>query len=495
MKENTEEYKEGTFIHGVAASEHIDSSGERIKVSGIDISSLTKDGIFNLEHNSKEASQMIGKILEAKKILKESDCANDSHKKFWNKLKTPFIYVYGELFDGVGHQAAKDISAMLRYDEHMDKRKTKKLINFSIEGSTLAKEGNRITKCIARKVSITLTPCNKVCEAEIVTKPKENMKTKKSVIDKILGKSEDNVVELVKAKRFNNLYTPSLKVKLKPKAPSPKESYTPITPATDEHRTGTEIKPKRVFKPGQEPDKMKVGDRITYKKPKGRTGRDIYTDPDTFKSKDLDKSTRAGREHDKKVASGEKSKWEAKYKPKRGKEKGVHHADRDFNRFKDKKKNRPGQSEAGSYIKGNKRRATSDWGAVSSKENKEDVKVMHQKVISEQKQIKRPNLPKSDKYMSNVRKALIAGSGMGAPSAKTGTAALSKEDMKIKMVEVCKSISNDNWETFHKREQLTTFIQQQLPKLNKKQVLALSKVVAYMHEKKKEAKLAGILDE
>lgn len=103
----------------------------------------------------------------------------------------------------------------------------------------------------------------------------------------------------------------------------------------------------------------------------------------------MNKSTRSGREHDKKVAAGKKSKWEAKYKTPRSKEKGVHHQDMDF-------PNKKGQSVAGSYTKGNKRRATSDWGVVSNKENKEDVKHMHNKVISEQNQMKKPNLPKSE---------------------------------------------------------------------------------------------------
>ena len=159
--------KRGTFIHGVAASEHLDSSGERIKIEGIDISSLTKDGSFNWEHKSDAASSIVGKIFEAKKILKASDCENDNHTYFWNKLQMPFLYVAGELFDGVDHSEAKNVAAMLRYDSQTKKNEeNKKLINFSIEGSRLDKQGSNILKCIARKISITVTPCNKVCEAE-----------------------------------------------------------------------------------------------------------------------------------------------------------------------------------------------------------------------------------------------------------------------------------------------------------------------------------------
>lgn len=368
-------YKRGTFIHGIAASQHLDSSGERIIIEGVDISSLTKDGIFNLEHNSKEASQMIGKILEAKKILKRSDCENDHQKKFWDKLKMPFIYVAGELFDGVGHSAAQDIAAMLRYDKHTDKRKTKRLINLSIEGSRLDRDGANITKCIARKVSITITPCNKVCEAEELEKPHEDMpKTKKSVIDKILGKSESNVIEIYKSEKG-------------PKPPTPPElkGHSGVIPENHPHR------------------KIAV-DHINSTREAGH-------------------HAEARRIYDKHISGG------------------------------------------GSYVK--------DTSTVKSGK------------------IKKTNLPKSDKYMSNMRKALIASCGVGTPSTKTGIAALSKEDV----VKVCKSISDDNWQSFTKREELVEFLSNRLPNCSDKQILSLAKTVAYLHEKKKEAKLEEVLGE
>jgi hypothetical protein len=162
-----EKAKRGTFIHGIAASEHLDSSGERIMIEGVDITSLTKDGTFNYEHDSKSPASIVGKILEAKKILKRADCETDHQKYFWDKIKMPYIYVAGELFDSVGHKQAGEVAAMVRYDQLDTMNKDqKRLINFSIEGSRVEKSGQIITKCIARKVSVTLTPCNKVCEAE-----------------------------------------------------------------------------------------------------------------------------------------------------------------------------------------------------------------------------------------------------------------------------------------------------------------------------------------
>lgn len=386
--ENTEEYKQGTFIDGIAASEVLDSSGERIEIKGVDISSLVKGtgGLFNFEHQSKDTQHMIGKILVAKKILKESDCENERQKYYWNKVKVPYIYTAGELFDGAGHSSAQDVAAMLRYDVHLDKRKAKQLVHFSIEGSTLEKQGSLIKKCIARKVTITLTPCNHTCIVEKLKKPASVTKTKKSVIDNILGKSEENTVEIMKAGKYANLYTPSLKVKLKPKEESPKAKYKPITTATGENREGALIKPKRVFKPNESPSKMKVGDRISYNKPKTISARDAWDKQD--KESKLDKS----------------------------------------------------------------------------KKNK--------------------------KYMSNMRKALMAGSGMGSPSTKTGMAALSREEVS----KVNHKISGENWKTFSKAEELTAFLEEKLPNLNKHQILALAKTVAYLRNKKEEAKLKELLD-
>jgi len=205
--------KHGTFIHGIAASQHIDSSGERIIISGVDVSSLTLDGVFNFEHESKQASQIVGKILEAKKILTKDDCENKHHKFFWDKVKMPFIYVMGELFDSVNHIGANDVAAMARYDKNVDDTKTKKLINFSIEGSRLGKEGSNITNCIARKVTVTLTPCNKMAQAEQLDNPSKEVKEKSTFdIKEILGKfkkSEEIEVEFFKSEDVHNYQTNS----------------------------------------------------------------------------------------------------------------------------------------------------------------------------------------------------------------------------------------------------------------------------------------------
>lgn len=250
--------KRGTFIHGIAASEHLDSSGERIQIEGVDISSLTKDGTFNYEHDSKSPSSIVGKIWEAKKILKQSDCENEHHRDFWSKLKMPFIYVAGELFDAVGHKAAGEVAAMLRYDEQAPLNKeAKKLINFSIEGSRVEKQGSIITKCIARKVSVTLTPCNKVCEAYELkideTAAKQSDTGKFAFIQNIMSKSDEASCQIMKGE-VSFLYKADLN--------SP---------------PGSGRIPKRIFSPKNAPSTMHVGDKINYApEPKAKTGTQIY---------------------------------------------------------------------------------------------------------------------------------------------------------------------------------------------------------------------------
>lgn len=174
-----------TFIHGIAASENIDSSGECVRIAGLDISSLAVDGTISYEHEQAEIpdkdgkqikmqvkvpSQVIGKILKAHKIFSEKDCQDAHQLYFWNKVKTPYVYIMGELFDDYT-EAAKDIAGKFRYDADKKGQNTRTVMNFSVEGNVLpkAKEGMMVTRSIARKVTITSFPCNKAAIAEMIS--------------------------------------------------------------------------------------------------------------------------------------------------------------------------------------------------------------------------------------------------------------------------------------------------------------------------------------
>lgn len=155
----------GRLIDGIFASEHIDSSGEILSVEGCDISTLDKDGTANFEHNNDDADDVVGKILYAKKIFSEKDCDNDRQVKYYQMVKCPFIYGIVELFDAQGHPGSVAISSMMEYSSQ---KKEPMMIGFSIEGSTLERDGMRLLRTVARRVALTIKPCNKTCVSDIL---------------------------------------------------------------------------------------------------------------------------------------------------------------------------------------------------------------------------------------------------------------------------------------------------------------------------------------
>lgn len=192
-----------TFIDGIAASENIDSSGERISIAGMDISSLAVDGVFTYEHEAatgpkgekitvKMPEQTVGKILKAKKIFSEKDCEDERESYFWNKCKTPYIYIMGELFDDYT-DAARDLAGKFRYDQDRLNQNDRTVMNFSIEGAYIAKEGIEVTRSVARKCTITVLPCNKAARAEMIPAQGKS----KNNIDSLF-KTESIEIELFK---------------------------------------------------------------------------------------------------------------------------------------------------------------------------------------------------------------------------------------------------------------------------------------------------------
>lgn len=166
----------GLLLDGVFASEAIDSSGEILDIAGLDISDFEEGkGVANYEHqgHDKEEHQgqeIVGKVIFAKKIYRESDVGNDRERMFWNRVKLPFLYGVVRLYDGAGHDGAKALAAIVR-DSHANEEPT--VVGFSIEGSTLDhdKSTNRLKSTIARRVAITLRPCNKQAVSALLADP------------------------------------------------------------------------------------------------------------------------------------------------------------------------------------------------------------------------------------------------------------------------------------------------------------------------------------
>jgi hypothetical protein len=153
-----------TYIDGVASSQAIDTAGEIVDIMGLDCSSLL-GAAFNYEHKSDVPAQIVGKVLEFKKIFSEKDCESDRQKYYWEKVNMPFLYVLGRLFDDK-KESSKEIAALFRDDA--ENPTEPKMVGFSIEGAKVNKEGMTITRSIARKVTITNMPANKTCVAEMI---------------------------------------------------------------------------------------------------------------------------------------------------------------------------------------------------------------------------------------------------------------------------------------------------------------------------------------
>ncbi len=167
----------GMVLDGIACSQCVDSTGESLTISGIDISTLAVDGTINVEHMSADdgkvvpGEETIGKILHAHKVLKEDDCENDRERKYWKMVKAPYVYIVYRLYDGAGHRGAQAFAAQIR-DAVAHGEKIG--VRLSVEGSTLTRDKddkNIITESVARRVSATLRPANRTCDVDVLVDP------------------------------------------------------------------------------------------------------------------------------------------------------------------------------------------------------------------------------------------------------------------------------------------------------------------------------------
>jgi hypothetical protein len=171
----------GMIIDGVFASQAIDSSGEILDIDGCDISTLSRDGVANYEHKEGDkkaegtgnnGEEIVGRIIYAKKIFNVSDCDTDREERYWDEVKVPFLYGMVRLYDGAGHSGAAALAAQIR-DHHANNEPL--LVRFSIEGSTLERDKdqpNRLALSVARRVALTLKPCNRTCASGLISDPK-----------------------------------------------------------------------------------------------------------------------------------------------------------------------------------------------------------------------------------------------------------------------------------------------------------------------------------
>lgn len=184
------------WIDGIVGSQLRDTQGEMLSVEGADISELEAGrGRWNDNH-SKGFYNTLGRITEAKKIYKAEDCENDRHRYFWDKVKAPFIYAKGYLFDDSEHPNAKAAAAVIR---NMHKTDCPLKVKASVEGGVIARgiaDPTLLARTKIHSVAITLTPANQATLIEPIGLKKssqEEIEADMILIKSVMHLAETNV--------------------------------------------------------------------------------------------------------------------------------------------------------------------------------------------------------------------------------------------------------------------------------------------------------------
>ncbi len=227
-----------TFIDGIGQCEVVDKSSEVVSLKGHDISSLDKTGTFTWEHQANSPATLVGKILKAKKIFSKDDCENDRELYYWNKCKAPYLYVMGELLDDYT-ASARECAGQMRYSK--DNPDKHPLLGFSVEGSEIpnTRKGMVITRSIARKITLTQSPCNSACIAEIYEAPEQKSSVKDDFEE--LFRSEQEAMDLMKSDQGLKIYEDYLAKK--ESEPPSTTGKSPKSPAVEYEGQG--IRPGR----------------------------------------------------------------------------------------------------------------------------------------------------------------------------------------------------------------------------------------------------------
>jgi hypothetical protein len=147
-------------IDACAGSQLRDTQGEMLSVEGADISELEAGkGRWNDNHG-KGFFNSVGRITHAKKIFKEEDCQDDRQRYYWNKVKAPYVYVKGYLYDDEDHPNAKAAAAILR---NVHKADCPLKLKASVEGGVVSRgisDPSLLARTKIHSVALTFTPAN-----------------------------------------------------------------------------------------------------------------------------------------------------------------------------------------------------------------------------------------------------------------------------------------------------------------------------------------------
>ena len=173
-------------IDCIAGSQLRDTQGEMLSVEGADISELEAGkGRWNDNHG-KGFFNSIGRITSAKKILKADDCDDDRQRHYWDKVKVPFIYAKGYLYDDEDHPNARAAAAILR---NLHKHDVPLQLKASVEGGVISRgvaDSSLLARTKIHSVALTFTPANNNTLVEPISLDKSHVD---EVTDMLLIKS------------------------------------------------------------------------------------------------------------------------------------------------------------------------------------------------------------------------------------------------------------------------------------------------------------------
>jgi hypothetical protein len=206
------------WIDMCAGSELKDTQGETLSVDGADIADLLEGrGRFNDNHG-KGFFNSLGRVTEAKKILKSEDCDNDRHRYYWDKIKAPFIYAKGYLFNNEDHPNAKAAAAILR---NIHREDAPLVMKASVEGGVMARgvsDPSRLARTKIHSVALTFTPANNATLVEPLEINKSNIdwEADKQLIKSVMHLAQTNVPSFRHIQRHasaNSIHDNIIKIK------------------------------------------------------------------------------------------------------------------------------------------------------------------------------------------------------------------------------------------------------------------------------------------
>jgi hypothetical protein len=184
-------------IDMIAGSMLRDTQGEMLSIEGADISELEAGrGRLNDNHGQGFFNS-IGRITFAKKILKAEDCNDERQKYYWQKVKAPYLYCRGYLYDDTddSHANAKAAAAILR---SIHKADAPLKLKASVEGGVVSrgvKDPSLLARTKIHSVALTFTPANNATLVEPLNLNKANIDetADRQLIESVIHLAQTNV--------------------------------------------------------------------------------------------------------------------------------------------------------------------------------------------------------------------------------------------------------------------------------------------------------------